>query len=302
VQRSFPDTLLHQQKEYLMREIQRERQPRSRRSRSPVLGVGVAAVAAVALAVGLVFGVVLPRAADNPPVAQMGVTTTSAPVPTVSPSIIEAVPVALVLQKTLVATTASQGDVLHVVVSGIDTDGATSREEVWWTSGTAGKYRSAMEVNGHLLSEVAYDSNGLVQEYDAKADSIVERPEEAARSKVLAVSALDGYREEVQRLLASGLVVEDGHEQVGGRDAVRIVEEIGDGTKNVFLIDAETYAPIEWRIGERGENRVIHFDVYEKLPGTPENLRLLDLKAAHPGATVQTASAAAAGTTTTSAN
>jgi hypothetical protein len=244
---------------------------------------GGGAVGVVALAAGLVFGVALPGAADQPSSSPVASSAT-APVSTTSPGVIEAVPVALVLQKTLAATTPAQGEVLHVEISGVETDGSTFTREMWSTSGTEWKYRCIVEVSGHAQSEVAYNSTGLIQEYDAKADTIAERHDEAIKSKV--PPADGGYREEVQRLIDSGKAAEDGHVQIDGRDALRIVEEMGDGSKNVFLIDAKTYAPIEWRIGEFGENRVLRFDVYEKLPGLAENLELLDLKAVHPDATV----------------
>lgn len=246
------------------------------------LVAGGGAVGVVALAAGLVFGVALPQAADQPsrpPVAAGA----GGPVTTAGPGIVNAVPVALVLQKTLSATTAAEGEVLHIEISGVETDGSTFTREVWSTSGTEWKYRCIVEVNGHAQSEIAYDSTGLVQEYDTKTNSIAERHDETIKLK--APSADGGYQEEIQRLLTSGRAAEDGHEQIDGRDAVRIVSEIGDGSENVFLIDAETGVPLEWRIGEFGENRIVHFDVYEKLPGTPEDLELLDLKAVHPEAT-----------------
>ncbi len=37
-----------------------------------------------------------------------------------------------------------------------------------------------------------------------------------------------------------------------------------------------------------GDGETIHFDLYETLPATPENLALMDMKAAHPTATVYT--------------
>jgi hypothetical protein len=53
-------------------------------------------------------------------------------------------------------------------------------------------------------------------------------------------------------------------------------------------VDPETGAPIEWCKTEFSETEVTHFDLYEKLPGTPENLALLNLKTAYPEATVST--------------
>jgi hypothetical protein len=57
-------------------------------------------------------------------------------------------------------------------------------------------------------------------------------------------------------------------------------------------VDVKTGFPIEMRIVDPPEGRTQHWDLFEKLPGTPENLALLDLKVAHPGATVNTDPAA----------
>jgi hypothetical protein len=251
------------------------------------LVAGGGAVGVVALAAGLVFGVALPQAADQPspsPVASRA----TAPVSTTGPALIEAVPVALVLQKTVALMTVAEGEVLHVKATFVDhKDGSTVTREIWSTSGTNWKYRSIVQMNGRS-TEISYDSTGLIREYDPETNSISERHDEAAKRKV--PPANGEYQEGVQRLLDSGQAVEDGREQVDGRDAIRILEERpapeGERSENAYLVDAQTGAPIEWRIGNEGENRIIHFEVYEKLPGTPENLELLDLTTAHSDAAV----------------
>jgi hypothetical protein len=56
--------------------------------------------------------------------------------------------------------------------------------------------------------------------------------------------------------------------------------------ENVFLFDATTGGPLEIRLASDGETT--HFDLCETLPSTPENLALMDMKAAHPTATLYT--------------
>lgn len=91
---------------------------------------------------------------------------------------------------------------------------------------------------------------------------------------------LKDFRGGVLDLLESGSARVDGHELVGGRDAIRIVS--GDG-QMTYLVDASTYDPIEWR---KGAGATIRFLLYEELPATPANLALVSVAAQHPTATV----------------
>jgi hypothetical protein len=91
------------------------------------------------------------------------------------------------------------------------------------------------------------------------------------------------FRAEALALLASGNARETGHVDVGGRDALRI--ESQDGRK-VYLVDAVTYAPIEWRTSGDGGSVTLRFPVYEELRANAESMELLDLEAQHPQARV----------------
>jgi hypothetical protein len=77
----------------------------------------------------------------------------------------------------------------------------------------------------------------------------------------------------------------DGREVVDGREAVRIATRDG---RIVYLVDATTYIPIEWRTTGDGGSSSLRFNAYETLPATPENLALLDVRVQHPDATVDT--------------
>ena len=94
---------------------------------------------------------------------------------------------------------------------------------------------------------------------------------------------VEGTREEILALLESGRARETGRAEVAGRDAIRI--ESPDG-KQVYLVDATTYAPIEWTSAGDGGGVTLRFPVYEELPVNTESLELLDLEAQHPGARV----------------
>jgi outer membrane lipoprotein-sorting protein len=91
------------------------------------------------------------------------------------------------------------------------------------------------------------------------------------------------FRAQILALLDSGRVVVTGHVTVDGRDAIRL--ESLDG-KKIYIVDASTYAPIEWTTTGNGGAVTLRFGVYEELPVNSDTLALLDLEAQHPGAQV----------------
>jgi len=91
------------------------------------------------------------------------------------------------------------------------------------------------------------------------------------------------FRSEILALLHSGRVRDTGHVAVAGRDAIRL--ESLDG-KEVYVVDAATYDPIEWTTTGNGGGVTLRFSTYEELPVDAESMKLLDLEAQHPDATV----------------
>lgn len=94
---------------------------------------------------------------------------------------------------------------------------------------------------------------------------------------------VDVPRGEILALLKSGRARETGRVEVAGRDAIRL--ESPDG-RQVYLVDAETDAPIEWTSVGNGGGVTLRFAVYEELPVDTESMELLDLEAQHPEARV----------------
>jgi hypothetical protein len=92
----------------------------------------------------------------------------------------------------------------------------------------------------------------------------------------------DPFRAEILALLKSGRARET-RVEAGGREAIRI--ESPDG-RQVYLVDATTYAPIAWTSAGNGGGVTLRFPVYEELPVDTESMELLDLEAQHPGARV----------------
>jgi hypothetical protein len=96
-------------------------------------------------------------------------------------------------------------------------------------------------------------------------------------------SADPGPRGDILALLKSGRARETGRVEVAGREAIRF--ESADG-KQVYLVDATSYAPIEWTTTGNGGSVTLRFPVYEELAVDTASMKLLDLEAQHPGARV----------------
>ena len=101
--------------------------------------------------------------------------------------------------------------------------------------------------------------------------------------------AEEPFRAEILALLNSGRAEVTGHVEVDGRDAIRI--ESPDG-RHTYLVDAESYAPIEWTSEGDGGSVTLRFPVYEELAVNADSMQLLDLEAQHPGARVVRGAAA----------
>jgi hypothetical protein len=94
---------------------------------------------------------------------------------------------------------------------------------------------------------------------------------------------VEDFRTEILALLESGRARETGRVEVAGRDAIRIESLRG---RQIYLVDAATYAPIEWTTAGNGGSVTLRFPVYEELPIDTESMELLDLEAQHPEASV----------------
>jgi hypothetical protein len=101
----------------------------------------------------------------------------------------------------------------------------------------------------------------------------------------------DPFRDKILSLLQSGQAREDGRLTVDGREAIRFVRS-NSGSTEVYIVDAATYTPIEFRTTGDGGGTVLRFVVYEKLSDSSATRGLLDLKAQHPDARIDTDPAA----------
>ncbi|HEU5243175.1 MAG TPA: hypothetical protein VFU33_02135 [Gaiellaceae bacterium] len=97
------------------------------------------------------------------------------------------------------------------------------------------------------------------------------------------------FRSQILALLNSGRVVVAGHVTVDGRDAIKL--ESLDG-KEIYIVDASTYAPIEWTTIGKSGGVTLRFGTYEELRVDNASMRLLSLQDQHPNARVVRGAAA----------
>jgi len=94
---------------------------------------------------------------------------------------------------------------------------------------------------------------------------------------------LPEFRARFFALLKSGRLHVTGHVVVDGRDGIQLSSPDG---KDVYVVDASTYDPIEWTTTGNGGGVTLHFPVYEELPVDAQSMQLLDLQTQHPSAQV----------------
>jgi outer membrane lipoprotein-sorting protein len=95
--------------------------------------------------------------------------------------------------------------------------------------------------------------------------------------------APEDFRSDILALLKAGKLQVVGHVTVDGSDAIKL--ESPDG-KQIYIVDASTYDPIEWTTTGTSGGVTMRFPVYEKLPLDDQSQELLSLQAQHPGAQV----------------
>lgn len=170
--------------------------------------------------------------------------------------------------------TAMTDSVVHEVTDFADTP-ASVDEEAWrdQTSLSIRRLHNAADGQASLDTAMARDGVRTVdycfEEYTTEEEPPF--PDGAGTTSVVVDLADE---------LASGRAREDGTEIVDGRELIRVVE---DGAPYAaWLVDPETYRPVQLR-GEVGDgNATAYTTTFEYLPRTPENLARL--RAADPPA------------------
>jgi hypothetical protein len=235
------------------------RRHRSRRTRR--VAFRLAAVGAVALAIGLGALSVLPGDGAGRSTVARAATALSPP----------------------------GGKILHTVIltteNWPDGEVIASRSETWQQ--TSGPYDHRTVMGGQRQRELAM-RDGSPESYDATTNTIytvvpgtklppLRRPVGSPEDRLL---------DDLRSFLRSGLAREDGRVTVRGRAAIRIVS-VGSSLKRI-LVDAETYLPIEsFSVSDDGVRVTSRYETYEELAATEANLALLSMRRQHPDAAVK---------------
>jgi hypothetical protein len=215
-----------------------------------------------------------------------------------------------VVERAAAALRGSEGTILHTLLVGTlnGPDGPMDlRIETWQSSSPPYDQLQVFTAGGRRF-EVA-TTHGVGRLYNPQTNTIYTGPSQAedaprvtkaratkwktggaragttGEGKGTIAAADDSYRAKILGLLESGKIHEDGRATVDGRAAIRLVSDDGNVS---LLVDADDYEPIEWRVSEDGRTAVTSFPTYEHLPATDANAALLDLRARHADATVDT--------------
>jgi len=215
------------------------------------------------------------------------------------------------------AALAFDGDsVMHVVIIGHQDNGdgttATWRSESWQATAPPYRRRQIERIGNDPAVETASTNRGATSfAYDPATNTVYQHDESAQaapadgklrrwrdtnggvhrvvvpakRSKATPESppsaVEEPFRQEVLALLRSGTAKEAGSATIGGHAAIRIVGADGHAT---YLVDAQTYDPLEFRTVGDGGGTTLRFVTYEQLPLTGATSKLLSIQAQHTGA------------------
>jgi hypothetical protein len=176
-----------------------------------------------------------------------------------------------------------RGTILHVHMKGRQFE--NGRPDIRWSHETWVRVgeeavRTVQEQPGGVVAETAMDGRTDML-WDAENGRVLQRtipPEEPT-----AGGTGDEFRAEILELLRSGQAAVTGRREVGGRAALEIT---GDDRSRSFLVDAESYVPIELRTRGTSGGTVLRFVAYETLPLDDETESLLSISAQHGDAPV----------------
>ena len=187
---------------------------------------------------------------------------------------IKTIEVALAGLKAKTAATASR---FTVVVNG-----KSGRVELKWQTAGGGSGNSLTAIgNGSSADGVAGSSTASSTGRTPAADA---GATDAGATDASSGGSDEAFRQEALAALKSPSTKVIGHVTVDGRDALKIVVS----SHVTYLVDPQTYDPIEWITRGTSGGVVLRFPAYELLQPTADNLKLLSLTAQHPGARLDT--------------
>jgi hypothetical protein len=172
-----------------------------------------------------------------------------------------------------------EGAILHMHMVGRQFEDGR-RDLRWehesWTLVGTGDNRTVQTPPIGPVTETAY-ADGVESLWDEAGGRVVEK---RARRSESTPAANGEFRAEVLAMLRSprAKVTTQARD---GKSVLRIV-----AGQTAYVVDDQTYAPIELRTRGTGGGTVLRFVAYESLPLTAETEKLLSIAAQHPGAPV----------------
>ncbi len=196
---------------------------------------------------------------------------------------------AAILRSTLAALTPPPGTILHEQAQ-VTTPGQPAEQfELWVQADTPHAYRAIK--SGHEASWNGSTFSG----YDAASNTIATAPSDSASLGSMAAQGDEPI--DVAATLRS--LVQSGQARVAGRTTINGTEAYKltvTQSPDAFLIGTTYVAASDYHpllIQTITDNETITYQTYDYLPATSSNLKLLDVAAEHPTATVITQSAPA---------
>ena len=175
---------------------------------------------------------------------------------------------AAIIHHALTSVTPPAGDILHTKVTGVH-GGVTFRNEVW--------RQTAPPYAGRAIKDNEEFSNNstTASEYDPATNTVYEQPNSSSPTPFTDPVA------KIRQALASGQAQVAGTVVIDGASLYKV--DMPKGMVGYF--DTRNYAVRYVDVPQVGRLRVV---VYEYLPMTPANQKLLSVTGEHPGARIDT--------------
>lgn len=184
-----------------------------------------------------------------------------------------------IVGKALAALAGKAEAIVHVVMVGTQDngDGTTMewRWESWETASEPNALRSIQTApDGTVVESVLLDDR--IQLYSAAEGVIYDVPNTAGTWDK---RVFEDFRRAATHFLESGRAHVTGEVVINGRKATEIASDDG---REVYVVDAATSTPLEWRTTGDSGGTLVRFPVFEEMPATQQNMRVFDLTVLYP--------------------
>ncbi|MBN1460859.1 MAG: hypothetical protein JXA57_15105 [Armatimonadetes bacterium] len=207
-----------------------------------------------------------------------------------------------IVDKAQAALATPENTVLHFKAVSLENgDVSTTWFTETWQSTSSPAVTRCLETGspGNAPAERQYAASGIQRIYDPETNTIYEINRQTATDQQIPFDETEmetifsSFKKHALDLLESKDAKVENATLENGRKVIRITSTTphAAGAPSTYVIDAETSEPLQWHAGN-GQSALTMNITLEKLPATGENLKLTDLAAQHPDATLCTDPAA----------